>query len=69
MPGTDGYAFLQAVRTDAGARANTPAIALTAHAGAGTEVRARENGFEEVVTKPYDIDTLVSAIRRVLVKP
>jgi signal transduction histidine kinase len=67
MPTTDGHQLLRGLRADSTQRgANTPAIALTAHAGVGAESQAHESGFQSVVTKPYDLETLVAAIRHVL---
>ena len=64
MPDTDGFAFLRSLRADArGPAARTPVIAVTAHAGATAESRARDSGFDAVVTKPYDLETLFSAVR------
>jgi signal transduction histidine kinase/ActR/RegA family two-component response regulator len=64
MPGVDGFAFLESLRRKAGpGAAPTPVIAVTAHAGPTAE-RARASGFEAVVTKPYDFETLFTAVRR-----
>jgi signal transduction histidine kinase/ActR/RegA family two-component response regulator len=64
MPNTDGFAFLRSLRDDTATVAGrTPVIAVTAHAGATAE-RARLHGFDAVVTKPYDLETLFSAVRR-----
>ena len=64
MPDTDGFAFLRSLRADAGGpAARTPVIAVTAHAGATAEDRARDSGFDAVVTKPYDLETLFAAVR------
>ena len=67
MPGMDGFELLRTIREGrTPASASTPAIAVSAHAGAAVERRVLESGFQAFVAKPYDIDVLVDAISRVL---
>ena len=63
MPQMDGFELLRQARIILDA-ARTPAIAISAHAGA--EEQARRAGFQAFVAKPYDLDTLVSAIREAI---
>lgn len=63
MPGMDGYSLIQGVRTlppERGGR--TPAIALTACAGAEDSQRAFSAGFQRHLTKPVDLGHLVTLI-------
>jgi signal transduction histidine kinase len=63
MPGMDGYSLIQSVRTlppERGGR--TPAIALTAYAGAEDSQRAFSAGFQRHLAKPVDLGRLVTLI-------
>ena len=59
MPQMDGFELLRHTRIILDAT-KTPAIAVSAHAGA--EEQARQAGFQAFIAKPYDLDTLVSGI-------
>jgi signal transduction histidine kinase/BarA-like signal transduction histidine kinase len=61
MAGMDGIALIQKVRerVEDGAVA---ALALTAYAGAETQRRALEAGYQAYLTKPIDVTDLVSAV-------
>ena len=61
MPGTNGYALLEAVRAR-GADAQIPAIALTAYARLEDRERALRAGFQLHVPKPIDPRRLVRAV-------
>ncbi len=67
MPGMDGYDLIRAVRSrpreEGGA---IPAIALTAYARTEDAARARAAGFQEHLTKPVDLNALLSTIRRLV---
>ncbi|HEX4329986.1 MAG TPA: response regulator [Burkholderiales bacterium] len=66
MPHEDGFDLIQEVRTrppDSAAR--MPAIALTGHTRAQDRQRALQAGYDEVLVKPAELDTLLQAIRRV----
>ena len=65
MPEMDGIETLQAIRT-AGLAENTPIIALTADALAGTRERLLELGFSEYMTKPVSMKQLGDLLIRYL---
>ncbi|GAB6196385.1 hybrid sensor histidine kinase/response regulator [Lysobacter xanthus] len=62
MPGMDGYAFIEALRTwETGmGRSAVPAIALTAYARAEDRMRALASGFQVHVPKPVQPAELVA---------
>jgi CheY-like chemotaxis protein len=62
MPEMDGYATMRAIRRME-RFADLPIIALTAKAMQGDREKALEAGASEYVTKPVDIDRLLSLIR------
>jgi PAS domain S-box-containing protein len=63
MPGEDGYAVLQRLRSR---RGDLPAIALTAYAGPEDRERAHAAGFQRHLAKPVDPPVLISAIAALL---
>jgi PAS domain S-box-containing protein len=63
MPAMDGYAATRALRA-AGHR--MPIVALTANAMRGYEEQMKQAGCDLFLTKPIDIDTLVSAVGSLL---
>jgi len=66
MPLQDGYDLIRAIRALAPAPgADIPALALTGYVGIRDQKRALLAGFNEVLTKPADLDELLGAIRRV----
>ncbi len=65
MPGADGYALIRQVRSSERLR-GLPAIALTAYASRKDRERALNEGFDDHVTKPVDVNLLTSAIACVL---
>jgi signal transduction histidine kinase/ActR/RegA family two-component response regulator len=66
MPGEDGYTLLRRVRASDQARVRTlPVVALTAYARADDRSRALAAGFQAFISKPVDIDELISAIAHV----
>lgn len=65
MPGADGYALIRQVRSSEKLR-GLPAIALTAYASRKDREHALNEGFDDHVTKPVDVNLLMSAIARVL---
>jgi PAS domain S-box-containing protein len=60
MPGEDGYSLIRKVRELRGGHASTPAIALTAYAGADDRTRALRAGFQVHVAKPVSPEELVA---------
>lgn len=54
LPGRDGFALLQEIRANRGLR-QVPVVALTAHAMAGDEDHALEQGFSGYITKPIRV--------------
>jgi len=63
MPGEDGYALIQKVRSlDAGRGGEVPAVALTAYGGAEDRHRATSAGFNVHVPKPADPTELVTIV-------
>jgi signal transduction histidine kinase/CheY-like chemotaxis protein len=64
MPGMDGYALLERVRSHPSPRLRSlPAVAATAHADNESRTRALQAGFQAVVVKPFEFVTLVAAVR------
>lgn len=69
LPGMDGPEVLAWIRATE-ALADTPVIALTAHAMAGDREKYLALGFDGYVTKPIvDEDVLIEAIERCLNGP
>ena len=66
MPGEDGYAFLEAMRSLNGKISSVPVIAVTAYAGPDNETRALSAGFKMHCSKPLDPDTVARAILKVV---
>ena len=66
MPDHDGFELIQEIRTrPLDGEARMPAIALTGHTRAQDRQRALQAGYDEVLAKPAELDTLLQAIRRV----
>jgi CheY-like chemotaxis protein len=63
LPGTDGYALLDAVRGLPLERGAMPAIAVTAYASEADARRTLQRGFAAHVTKPYLPSELIAAVR------
>jgi signal transduction histidine kinase/ActR/RegA family two-component response regulator len=69
MPITDGYAFLRQVRAlSEQAGGTTPAIALTAYAGADDRMKALRAGFQNYLAKPVQTAELITVVASVLGK-
>jgi len=63
MPVTDGYAFIERVRTWPPEKGGgIPAIALTAYATREDAARARAAGFQIHMAKPVDPERVVNSI-------
>jgi two-component system cell cycle response regulator DivK len=64
LPVLDGWEAARLIKADVGA--NTPIVALTAHAMPGDEDQALAAGCDVVLTKPLDEDLLFETIDRLL---
>jgi signal transduction histidine kinase len=62
MPHENGYALIRAVRERDGA-GHTPALALTAYAGADEQHRAFGAGYDNYLAKPVAAGDLIGAVR------
>jgi PAS domain S-box-containing protein len=62
LPGMDGYEVLRRLRAMPGLR-HTPVCALSANAMREDLARARAAGFDDYLTKPIDVDTLLAVVR------
>ena len=65
LPVLDGWQATREIKSGADTR-RIPVVALTAHAMAGDEVRAREAGCDAVDTKPVDLERLLGTIETLL---
>jgi CheY-like chemotaxis protein len=63
LPVMDGYEATRQIRTT---MPSTPIIGLSAHAMQGDEVRAKEAGCNDYLTKPVDDDLLMSMLKKYL---
>lgn len=64
LPGQDGFALLQEIRSSP--FASLRVVALTAHAMSGDQEKARAAGFDDYITKPIDIGTFPEQVARAL---
>jgi CheY-like chemotaxis protein len=63
MPEADGFQLIQTVRLLPPERGgNVPAVALTAYARAEDKIKALRSGFQTHISKPVEIDELVTTI-------
>jgi PAS domain S-box-containing protein len=63
MPDMDGYEFMRALRrAEEGRSKSTPAIAVTAYAGAADRQRALLSGYQMHIAKPIEPPELIAAI-------
>ena len=67
LPVVDGWAATRRLKADPVTR-EIPIIALTAHAMAGDEKKAREAGCDDFDTKPVELPRLLSKIEGLLQK-
>ena len=65
LPVMDGWEATRQIKADP-ATQGIPLIALTAHAMAGDEQKAREAGCDDYDTKPVDIKRLLGKIENLL---
>lgn len=61
LPVLDGWEATRRIKASA-RTSDIPVIALTAHAMAGDEARAREAGCDDFDTKPVDLERLLGKI-------
>ena len=65
LPGMDGYDFMRQVRELESDGERIPAIAVTGYAGAVDESKALDAGYEVHLSKPIELNKLVSVIAKV----
>jgi len=65
MPKMDGFAMQAALQERADTRA-IPFIFLTAKADEASQLKGRRTGVDDYITKPFDIDQLLSRVDRLL---
>ncbi|MGA7613536.1 MAG: response regulator [Thermoanaerobaculia bacterium] len=65
LPGMDGLSVVRALKKS-DRTANTPVLALTAHAMRGDRDRFLAAGCDGYISKPIDVKTFVTSIRRYL---
>ena len=65
LPVLDGWEATRQLKAD-GATRGIPVIALTAHAMASDEQKAREAGCDDFDTKPIELPRLLEKMRRLL---
>lgn len=63
LPGMDGYAALRALRADP-VTAQIPVLAISANAMKGDAEQGLAAGFDAYVTKPIDVQQLLTAVAR-----
>ena len=65
MPTCDGFTLLNLIRERESSTGHfTPAVAVTAYAGADTRQRAEAAGFDAFLSKPYELQDLVATVGR-----
>jgi CheY-like chemotaxis protein/HPt (histidine-containing phosphotransfer) domain-containing protein len=64
MPELDGYETTREIRRQEQNERRTPIVALTAHAMKGDDVRCREAGMDDYLTKPLDRTKLAACLHR-----
>ncbi len=68
LPVLDGWEATRRLKAEPGTR-GIPVIALTAHAMAGDEEKARSAGCDDFDTKPVELPRLLTKIEALLQKP
>ncbi|HWD35044.1 MAG TPA: response regulator, partial [Casimicrobiaceae bacterium] len=64
MPDVDGFAMIKAIRASTKNK-ETPAIAYSGYGGANEVQRAHDAGFDRHLTKPIDVESLLTSISEV----
>ncbi len=65
MPVFDGWEATKRIKANPDLK-EIPIIAFTSHAMVGEEVKAREAGCDDYLTKPIDEDKLINKLRKFL---
>ncbi|SFD12094.1 ATP-binding response regulator [Pseudoalteromonas denitrificans] len=65
LPGMNGYKVLENIRKNSSMN-NTPIIAITANAMASDKQKGLAAGFDNYITKPFDINALLHTIKQTL---
>ena len=65
LPGIDGYEVLQRLRTNP-VVAHIACIAMTANAMSGEAQRARDAGFADYISKPFEVEVLLTKVSALL---
>ena len=65
LPGIDGYETTRRIKANPALRA-IPIIAVTSYALSGDDVKAREAGCNDYVTKPFSPRALLAKVREYL---
>jgi two-component system, cell cycle response regulator DivK len=65
LPGLDGYEATRRIKAKSDL-ARIPIIAVTSYALSGDDVKARQAGCDDYVTKPYSPRVLLAKIREYL---
>ena len=65
LPGLDGYEATRRIKANPALRA-IPIIAVTSYALSGDDVKAREAGCNDYVTKPFSPRALLAKVREYL---
>jgi len=65
LPGMDGFELAHKIKHDA-RYSDIPIIAMTASGLVRDEERARLAGCDDFIAKPFDIDTLIATIARLV---
>ena len=68
LPVVDGWEATRRIKSEAETR-GIPVIALTAHAMAGDEEKARSAGCDDFDTKPVELPRLLTKIEALLQRP
>ena len=63
MPNMDGFTFIEKLQEDRPVKAVPRVIMLSAFENEGSKERARELGVEHFMTKPFDVQELISHIK------
>ena len=63
LPGLDGYEATRRIKANPALR-QVPVIAVTSYALSGEEIRAREAGCDDYVTKPFSPRALLATVRQ-----